>query len=101
MGCFDLRHLTYFPSHPTGVTLTSARSPLLATTSLALTALEARGVPLQVGRHAQDELVVDLAAAAHAQGELAVAATAAETCAVNERLHEAPNAFVLLRHIWD
>ena len=81
--------------------MTSARSPPLTTASLALTALEARGVPLQVGRHAQDELVVDLAAAAHAQGELAVAAAAAETCAVKERLHEAPDTFAPPRHIWD
>ena len=33
----------------------------------ALAAAQARRVPLQVGRHAQDELVVDLAAAAGAQ----------------------------------
>ena len=49
---------------------------------LTLTALEARRVPLQVGRHTQDELVVDLAAAAHAERELAI--VAAETCVVNE-----------------
>ena len=49
---------------------------------LTLTALEARRVPLQVGRHTQDELVVDLATAAHAERELAI--VAAETCVVNE-----------------
>ena len=49
---------------------------------LTLTALEARRVPLQVRRHAQNELVVDLATAAHAERELAI--VAAETCVVNE-----------------
>ena len=49
---------------------------------LTLTALEARRVPLQVGRHTQNELVVDLATAAHAERELAIVAT--ETCVVNE-----------------
>ena len=49
---------------------------------LTLTALEARRVPLQVGRHTQDELIMDLATAAHAERELAI--VAAETCVVNE-----------------
>ena len=49
---------------------------------LTLTALEARRVPLQVGRHTQDELIMDLTTAAHAERELAI--VAAETCVVNE-----------------
>ena len=38
---------------------------------LTLTALEARRVPLQVGRHTQNELVMDLATTAHAADERA------------------------------
>ncbi len=41
---------------------------------LTLAALETGGVPLQVGGHAQDKLVVDLAAAADTQRVLAAAA---------------------------
>ena len=52
---------------------------------LTLTALEARRMPLQVGRHAQNELVVDLATAAHAERKLAI--VAAETCVVDEMTH--------------
>ena len=53
---------------------------------LTLTALEARRVPLQVRRHPQDELVVDLASAAHAEGKFATVAT--ETCMMNDKVYE-------------
>ena len=53
---------------------------------LTLTALEARRVPLQVGRHTQDELIMDLATAAHAEREFAIFAT--ETCVVNDIVRE-------------
>ena len=52
-----------------GLALPDEARVVLVEEHLTLTALEARRVPLQVGRHAQDELVVDLAAAAHATDE--------------------------------
>ena len=69
-----------------GLALPDEARVVLIEEHLTLTALEARRVPLQVGRHAQDELVVDLAATAHALRELATVAT--ETCVINDNVHE-------------
>ena len=48
----------------------------------ALGALEAGGVPLEVGRYAHDELVGDAAAAAHARRRAAAAADAPAAAAL-------------------
>ena len=62
-----------------GLAVPDKAGAVLVEEHLALTALETGRVPLQVGCHTEDVLVVDLGVASHTQGELAHSSAAADS----------------------
>jgi hypothetical protein len=63
---FDSPHII---SLAVGLAVSNKAGTVLVEELMALCALEARGVPLQVGRHPQNVLVVDLGAATNTQAQ--------------------------------